>query len=104
MQRLEYRTSTSFRAPVEPFGELAQASLEPVVLEGALHSGLERVARVEPEALRRRVVPAEIGVEHRGIVGRDGAEDAGLDESRERMLLERAHGPGSEVRDRAGVE
>ena len=47
---------------------------------------------------------AEVGVEHRRVVGGDGAADAGRHESRERVLLERGDHARAEVGDRADVE
>ena len=54
-----------------------------------------------PRASGGLVVAREVGVEHRRVVGRDGAEHAGLDELRQRVLVERADRSGADVRHRA---
>jgi hypothetical protein len=46
---------------------------------------------MEAEGAGGCVFLGEVGVEHRRIVSGEGAEDAALDELRQRMLLERRH-------------
>src|SRR3954447_20968082 len=75
--------------PVEVVADLAQALACARVAQRALETGLVERPRVEPERRGRRVVAPEVGVEHRGVVGRDRAERAGGDEARQRVLRER---------------
>ena len=53
---------------------------------------------------RRLVLPLEVGVEHRRVVGGDRAADAGGRELAQRMLVQRRDGAGPDVRDRADVQ
>src|SRR3954451_8494630 len=72
--------------------------------ERARDAGLVGGARGEPQRGGCLVVPGEVGVEHRWVVGRDRALDAGGDELRQRMVFEPGHGAGAEGRERADVE
>ena len=69
------------RSPIEsePLARL-------LVAERAGDAGLVRGARGEAEGRGRLVVAGEVGVEHRRVVGRDRAADAGGDELRQRVL------------------
>ena len=76
--------------PSRRLADLSQARARLVVAEGAGDPRLVRGARREAERGGGLVVARQVGVEHRRVVGRDRAADAGGDELRQRMLLERA--------------
>src|SRR5512140_1369732 len=83
--------------PVVVLADLPEAAPGGLVAEGAVDAGLVERAGIETEGGGSLIVPAEVGVEHRGIVGRDRAADAGGREARQRMLGERADGSRAEV-------
>src|SRR3954468_7677129 len=60
--------------PVERVPDLPQTLLRPGVAERAGEACVVERARIEAEGGCGLVVPGEVGVEHRGIVGRDRAE------------------------------
>src|SRR5215471_12309657 len=90
--------------PVVGLTDLPQALTRPFVAQRAGQADLVCGPRREPERRRRLVVAREVGVEDRGIVGRDRAPDACGDELWQRVLLERVDGAGAEVRERTDVE
>src|SRR4051812_23876953 len=94
----------SLTTPVVGLADPAEPVLRLGVAESAVEPGLVERARVEAEAGGRLVVAGEVGVEHRRVVGRDRAADAGGDEPRQRVVLEAGDGAGAEVRERADVE
>src|SRR5579871_4151175 len=73
--------------PLVRFADLAQPRAGRVVAERAGDAGLVCGLRREAEGGGRLVVAGEVGVEHRGVVGRDRAAHAGRDELRQRVLL-----------------
>src|SRR5689334_16588897 len=87
----------SVTAPVEGLADPPQPRPRLLVAERSLDARLVERARVEAERGGGLVVAAEVGVEHRRVVGRDRAADAGGDEARQRMLGEARDGAGAEV-------
>src|SRR5436189_6007705 len=69
--------TTAGAAPVVRLADLAQSAAGFLVAEGAGDSCLVEAAGVEAERGRGLVVPAEVGVEHRRVVGGDRALHAG---------------------------
>src|SRR5919204_1915785 len=90
--------------PVERVAELAEPSARVLIAECALGAGLVCALWFDSERGRGGVLLREIGAEHRGIVRRDRAGHACGDQLWERVLLERAHDPCAQVRDRTDVE
>src|SRR5258705_5423953 len=90
--------------PVERVADRLQTGPRFLAAEGSDHAGLVKGARIEAERGRRLVVAGQVGVEHRGVVGRDAAADAGGDKAGQRGVRERGDGPGAGVRERADVE
>src|SRR6266568_8287138 len=90
--------------PVERVADLPKSLLRPAVAERPGYARVVERARIEAERGRGFVVAGEVGIEHRGVVGRDRAENAGGDEAGQRMLVEVGHRPRSEVRERADIE
>src|SRR5581483_10846453 len=90
--------------PVPGLADAAQSLLRLRVAERTRDAGLVEGARVEAEAGRDLVVARQIGVEHRRVVRRDRAADAGRDEPRQRVIVEARDRAGPEVRERAHVE
>src|SRR5437588_8938543 len=87
--------TTVVLGPRERVADLPQPLLRLGVAEGSGHARVVERAWIETERGRGFVVAGEIGVEHRGVVGRDRAEDAGGDESRQRMVVEARNGAGA---------
>src|SRR5262245_23264853 len=83
--------------PLVGVAHLPQPLPRLVVAEGAGDPRFVRSARREAELGGGFVVAGEVGLEHGGIIGRDRAADAGGDQLRERVLLERRDGAGAEV-------
>src|SRR4051812_46579297 len=71
----------SLTAPVVRLADLTHPRLRLLVAQCAQDAGLVEVARIEAEAGGRLVVAREVGVEHRRVVGRDRAAEAGCDET-----------------------
>src|SRR5947209_424777 len=65
---------------VEDTADLAQPVARLLVAQRACDAGLEGGARRETERGGRLVVARQVGVEHRRVVGRDRAADAGRHE------------------------
>src|SRR5437016_12001476 len=82
----------------------AEAVAGRVVAERSGNSRVVRRARRDTERGGGGVVAREVGVEQRGVVGRDGAAHSGGDELRQWVLLERTHDAGAEIGERAYVE
>src|SRR5512135_963916 len=96
--------TTAVLRPVEGLADAPEPVFRLAVAEGADDARLEERPRIQAERGRRLVVARQIRVEHRRVVGRHRAADAGRDEPGQRVLLERAHGARAEVRERADVE
>src|SRR4029079_5664766 len=85
-------------------GDGRKTGLRLLVAKRAGERGLVQPAGIETHRLDGGVLAGQVGVEHHRVVGRDRAADAGGDELRERVLLERPDGARAEVRERAHVE
>src|SRR4051812_38432214 len=73
--------------PVVVVADATQSLARGLVAQRARDArGVER-AGSEPERLGCLVIAREVGVEHRRVVRRDRAPDAGRDEARQRMVL-----------------
>src|SRR5712691_1056057 len=96
--------TTEGKAPVVRLADLPQPCPRRLVAEGAGDAGLVEAAGIEAEGFRRLVVTPQVGVEHRRVVRRDRAPDSRVNELRQRVLLERAHGARAEVRQGTDVE
>src|ERR1051325_6361919 len=79
--------------PVVGIGDSAYALFGLRFAERALEPCFERTMCVEPERRSRVVVLAEVGAEHRGVVRGDRAADAGGEERRQRVLVQRGDDP-----------
>src|SRR5579864_62487 len=90
--------------PVERGPDLPQALLRRGVAERSGDARVIERARIEAERGRGLVVAGEVGVEHRRVVGRDRAEDAGGDEAGQRVVVEARDRARAQVRERADVE
>src|SRR5437868_8279727 len=80
--------TTGVPGPVVRLPELPKPGPCVLVAECALDPCVEERAWIEAERRGRLVVPREIGVEHRRVVGRDRAAHAGGDEAWQRVLGE----------------
>src|ERR1700758_1401173 len=90
--------------PVVGVADLTQVSARLVVAERSCEPRLVGGSGRDAERGGGLVVACQVGVEHRRVVGRDRAGDAGGDELRQGVLLERTDDAGAEVRERADVE
>src|SRR5439155_13779515 len=90
--------------PVERVADLPKSLLRPDVAERPGHARVVERARIEAERGRGFVVAGEVGIEHRGVVGRDRAENAGGGETGQRVVAEVSHRSRAEVRKRADIE
>ncbi len=96
-------------AVVSPAQSKVSARLpEPVpgrlVAQGTAESGQVAVPRGYPQVTGRGVVGAQVGSEHRRIVGGHRAGDTSGRQLGQRVLGERADHSGAQVRDRAHVD
>src|SRR5665213_2539360 len=71
-----------------------------LVAQGAVDAGVVEGARIQAERGRGLVVTAQVGVEHRGIVGRDRAADARSHEAGQRVVGKGGDSSRAEVRER----
>ena len=80
--------------PRECGADLLQRRLGRVVAQCAGDAGAERALRPTGRGSSAAVVVAgEVGVEHRGVVGADRAQHAGVEHRRQRVVLERRRRP-----------
>src|SRR6266516_5026111 len=96
--------TTGVLGPGERVADLPEPSPRFLVAERSRDAGVVERARGQAEGRGRLVVAREVGVEHRGVVGRDRAADAGGDEARQWVVVQRRHGARPEVRQWADVE
>src|SRR6266508_1405467 len=82
----------------------AEAGAGRLVAQGAGEARRVGLLRAHPERRRYLVLPAEVGAEHRRIVGVDGARDPGRPQRRQRMGVQCGHHTGAQVRGRAHVQ
>src|SRR6266511_4365342 len=92
------------RRPVEAVAERGQPCSGRLVAEGARHPRVEERFGGDPQRTGGLVLASQVGVEHDGIVRRDGALDSRLHKRRQWMLLEGRDGPRADVGDRRHVE
>src|SRR5689334_8889207 len=85
--------------PLERLADPAEPGSRGLVAEGAVDAGLVEGAWIEAEARRRLVVARQVGVEHRGIVRRDRAAEAGCGQPRQRMVVQALHRARAQVRE-----